>query len=151
MNDYDYSNFDTGNVDSTGLALFSGVGLVIMLLVALVAIVGMWKVFTKAGQPGWAAIIPIYNFYILLKIVGRPVWWLALLLLGIIPIVGPIVVTIVGLVIAIDLAKSFGKSTTFGVVALWLFSIVGYLILGFGDAKYVGPSVKPTASAPRAA
>ena len=103
------------------------------LIVALLLIVAAWRLFTKAGQPGWAAIIPFYNIYVLLKIVGRPGWWLILLLI-------PFVNVIVLLVVSIDLAKSFGKVTGFGVVGLWLFSLIGYLILGFGDAQYRGPA-----------
>lgn len=142
---YDYSTATTGN--STGAAIFGGAMLFVWLAVVVVAVIAMWKVFVKAKQPGWAAIVPIYNFYILLKIVGRPTWWLAFLLVAIIPVVGSIALAVVGLLLAMDLAKSFGKSTTFGIVALWLFSIVGYLMLGFGDAKYLGPSVSSSAPA----
>ncbi len=103
--------------------------LYVALLVAVVA--GFWKVFEKAGQPGWASLVPIYNVYILLKIAGRPGWWLLLMLL-------PIVNFIIYIVISLDIAKAFGKSSTFGIVGLWLFSVVGYLMLGFGDATYSG-------------
>ena len=66
----------------------------------------------KAGRPGWAAIIPIYNLYILLKIIGRPVWWLLLFVIGvIIPFVGWILLIVIGIIIAIDLARSFAKSS----------------------------------------
>ena len=90
--------------------------------------------FVKAGHPGWAAIIPIYNIYIVLKIVGRPGWWLILFLI-------PVVNFVVGILVSIDLAKSFGKSAAWGVVLLFIFNIVGYLILGFGSDQYLGPSV----------
>src|SRR6266567_5944750 len=73
----------------------------IWLAAAILAIIGMWKVFEKARQPGWASLVPFYNFYILLKIVGRPGWWLVLVF---IPIVGIVIAAIV----AIDVAKSFG-------------------------------------------
>ncbi len=106
---------------------------ILWLVVLVIAIVAMWKIFTKAGEAGWKSIIPIYNVYILLKIVGRPGWWLILFLI-------PIVNVVVSLVVSIDLAKSFGKSDLFGVVALWLFSLIGYLMLGFGSAEYKGPS-----------
>lgn len=122
--------------DDGGLlgALFSGVGCVCWSVFALLAIIAMWKVFVKAGQPGWAAIIPIYNIYILLKIVGRPGWWLVLWLI-------PIVDIVVAILVSIDLAKSFGKSAAWGVIMLFFLNIIGYFILGFGDAKYQGPSV----------
>jgi hypothetical protein len=105
-------------------------------------IVALWKVFTKAGEPGWKCIIPIYNVYTLLKIVGRPGWWLLLFLV-------PFVNLVVALVVSIDVAKSFGKSELFGVVGLFFFSFIGYLMLGFGDAKYNGPSVQQVASTPQ--
>ena len=102
-------------------------------IIFIVVVVGLWKLFTKAGEPGWAAIIPIYNYYVILKIVGRPWWWLLLLLI-------PFVNIIVYLIVAIDLAKSFGKDAAYGIILLWLLSAIGYLILGFGDAEYQGPS-----------
>lgn len=117
----------------TSFAIFSGVWMFFWLIVAVLAIAAMWKIFTKANKHGWAAIVPIYNVIVLLEVVGRPLWWIILLII-------PFVNIIVGIVIAIDLAKSFGKDALFGVVACWLFSIVGYLILGFGSAQYVGPA-----------
>ncbi len=108
--------------------------LLIELLVIVVVIAGLWKVFVKAGEPGWAAIVPIYNTYVLLKIVGRPWWWLILM---IIPLVG----LIVWIIAALDLAKSFGKSVAFA-IGLILLSIIFIPILGFGDAKYLGPAAR---------
>ncbi|MFD0200493.1 MULTISPECIES: DUF5684 domain-containing protein [Saccharothrix] len=105
----------------------------IALAVGIFVIATMWKVFTKAGKPGWAAIVPFYNFYVQLKIVGRPGWWLILLLI-------PFVNIVISLIIAIDLAKSFGKGSGFGVVGLWLFGFIGYPILAFGSATYRGPA-----------
>ncbi len=113
--------------------LFSGVYCVCWGLFAILVIVGLWKVYEKAGQPGWAAIIPIYNVYILTKIIGRPGWWVLLIFI-------PLVNVVVSIIMAIDLAKSFGKDAVYGILLLWLFSIVGYLILGFGDAQYQGPA-----------
>jgi hypothetical protein len=108
----------------------------------LIIILAFWQVFVKAGRPGWAAIIPVYNIYVLLKIAGRPGWWLLLYLV-------PVVNCVVSLVVSIDVAKSFGKSTLFGVVGLWIFSVIGYMILGYGDAIYRGPSASaPGATAP---
>ncbi len=104
---------------------------IIYLVVVIAAIVGMWKVYEKADQPGWASIIPFYNIYIMLKIAGRPGWWLILFF---IPFVNVVTIAIV----AIDIAKAFGKGTAFGIFGLWLFSFIGYMILGFGDAEYQG-------------
>jgi hypothetical protein len=107
----------------------------------ILMIAACWKIFTKAGQPGWAAIIPIYNWYIFCKIVGRPGWWVILLLI-------PFVNFIVGIILCIDLAKSFGKGVGFG-IGLILLGIIFFPILGFGSAQYQGPAAG--GSAPRTA
>ena len=122
-----------------------GILVIIYIAVIVLEIAALWKVFVKAGQPGWAAIIPIYNLYILLKIIGRPGWWILLFLLGIIPFVGWIAVLVIGIIIAIDLAKSFAKSSGFA-VGLFLLNFIFIPILGFGESQYVGPA----ASSPRA-
>ena len=97
--------------------------------------IGAWKMYEKAGHPGWAALIPIYNFYVLLKIVGRPGWWLILMLV-------PFVNFVIWIIVALDLAKSFGKGTGFALGLIFL-SVIFILILGFGDARYVGPAAAP--------
>ena len=112
-------------------------------------VAAMWKVFTKAGQPGWAAIVPIYNLYVMLQIVGRPAWWLALYLLAVIPFVGSLIVMVLGINIAIDMAKSFGKGAGFGIGLAFLGPIF-YAILGFGSAQYVGPAAAGGSSVARA-
>jgi hypothetical protein len=121
----------------------SPVSIIFGLLVALVLIVAMWKVFTKAGQPGWASIIPIYNLYIWCKIVGRPWWWILLMLI-------PFVNFIVCIILCIDLAKSFGKGVGFG-IGLALLGIIFFPILGFGSAQYQGPAAGGLTPAPQAA
>ncbi len=104
---------------------------IIILGIIILFYAALWKVFEKAGQPGWAAIIPIYNLYVLMQIVGRPGWWLILFFI-------PIVSFIVYIIVYIDLAKSFGKSAAFGIGLLFL-NIIFLPILGFGDAQYQGP------------
>ena len=123
----------------------SRVSMIFGLLVALLIIVAMWKVFTKAGQPGWASIIPIYNLYIWCKIVGRPWWWILLMLI-------PFVNFIIAIILCIDLAKSFGKGVGFG-LGLALLGFIFWPILGFGSAQYQGPAAGSPAprSAPQAA
>ncbi len=106
---------------------------IIYLLIAIAALAGMWKVFVKAGKPGWAAIIPIYNFIVLLQIVGKPIWWIVLLLI-------PIVNIVILVIISMDLAVCFGKSKGWGVGLLFFFGFVGYPLLGFGDATYSAPA-----------
>jgi Family of unknown function (DUF5684) len=100
---------------------------------AILIIAAWWKIFSKAGQPGWAAIIPIYNWIVWCKIVGRPAWWVLLLL---------ICFPIFFIILSIDLAKSFGKGVGFA-VGLILLSIIFFPILGFGSATYQGPSATP--------
>jgi hypothetical protein len=104
---------------------------VVLLAFLVLTIAGLWKTFAKAKKPGWAAIVPIYNIIVLLEVINRPLWWIILLFI-------PIVNIIMTLVIALDLAKAFGKSALFGVVAIWIFNPIGYLMLGFGSAKYKG-------------
>src|SRR5690242_14689557 len=77
--------------------------MIVGLAIAVVFIAALWKVFTKAGQPGWAVLIPIYNTIVMLKIAGRPVWWFVLLLV-------PLVNIVILFIVAIDIAKAFGKS-----------------------------------------
>jgi len=101
------------------------------LLVAVLMIAAMWKIFTKARQPGWACLIPIYNIYILCKIVGRPGWWVILMLI-------PFVNFIIAIILCIDLAKSFGNGVGFG-LGLALLGIIFFPILGFGSSQYQGP------------
>jgi Family of unknown function (DUF5684) len=115
-----------------GAALFGSAFTLIMLAIIVVLIVGLWKVFTKAGQPGWACLIPIYNLYILLKIAGKPGWWILLMLI-------PVVNLVVSVLVAIEVAKSFGQSAAWGVVLLFLLGGIGYLMLGFGNYRYIGP------------
>ena len=102
----------------------------IALAIVVFFIAAMWRVFTKAGHPGWAAIVPIYNMVVMAQIAGRPVWWVLLMFI-------PVVNIAVTLIMAIDIAKNFGKGTGFG-IGLWLFGFVFYPILGFGEAEYVG-------------
>jgi Family of unknown function (DUF5684) len=104
-----------------------GVGLVL----ALIAIIAWWKVFTKAGYPGWACLIPIYNLYILIKIAGKPGWWIVLFLI-------PVVNFVIAIIVHIGVANHFGKSALFG-LGLAFLPFIFYLILAFGDAQYIGP------------
>jgi len=100
------------------------------LAICVVMIVAVWKIFTKAGKPGWAAIVPIYNIIVWLQVVNRPIWWIILL---IVPIVG----FIVAIILTNDLAKAFGKGVGW-TIGLLLLPMVFLPILGFGDDEYVG-------------
>ena len=102
----------------------------IILAVVVFMIAALWKVFTKAGEPGWACIVPIYNAIVYLKISGKPWWWLFLFFI-------PFVNFIITLFVSLGLAKNFGKGGGFG-VGLWLLGPIFLPILAFGDAKFVG-------------
>jgi hypothetical protein len=115
---------------ASGGGLFGGVYLVVWLAVAVLYVASWWTLFVKAGKPGWAAIIPIYNVIVLLDIIGRPVWWVILYFV-------PVVNWIIALIVSIDVAKAFGKSAAFG-IGLWLLGFVFYPILAFGDTRYQG-------------
>lgn len=108
---------------------FGFVGVVYLAIIVLM-IASFWKIFVKAGKPGWYCLIPIYNIIVLLEICGKPLWWIVLIF---IPIVGIVVMILV----VIALAKSFGKDTIFAVGLIFL-GFIFYPILAFGDAKYVG-------------
>jgi hypothetical protein len=107
-------------------------------VVLLLIVVAMWKVFTKAGKPGWAAIVPIYNIIVMLEIANKPVWWIVLFFV-------PIANIIVGILICIALAEAFGKGAGFGLGIAFL-GFIFFPILGFGSAQYRGPAAKPAAA-----
>lgn len=117
----------------SGAAAGIGAGMVICYLaIIVVLVIGMWKVFEKAGKPGWAAIIPIYNLIVLLEIVGKPMIWILWLIIPCVNIV--FMIWLYNLV-----SKSFGKSEGF-TVGMVIFPYIFWPILGFGDARYLGPS-----------
>ncbi|MDZ7731051.1 MAG: DUF5684 domain-containing protein [Natrialbaceae archaeon] len=110
-----------------GMAL---IFMLIPLLLTVVVIAGFWKAFAKAGEPGWAAIIPIYNAYVMVKISGNPAWWLILFFI-------PVINFIAAIKISIDVAKAFGQGTGFG-LGLAFLGFIFWPLLGFGDYDYVG-------------
>ena len=118
--------------ETAGLMALMLVPLLIAIPLAVFIIITMWKLFVKAGQPGWAALIPLYNTYIMLKIAGKPGWWLVLFFV-------PVVNIVIGIMTIIEIAKAFGQSGGFAVLLI-LLPIVGYPILAFGDSKYTGPA-----------
>ena len=114
-----------------GTAAAAGAGIFLVLMIVMIgisifSIVVGWKIFTKAGEPGWAIFVPIYQTIVFLKICGRPWWWLFLCMLF-----------IPCLILPFDLAKRFGKGGGFG-VGLLLLTVVFAPILAFGSAQYIG-------------
>ncbi len=117
--------------DTAGERAAAGFGIgftIIWLAVVVVMIAAMWKVFDKAGEPGWAAIVPIYNLYVLLKIAGRPGWWILLFLI-------PFVNFVIAIIVAFDVAKRFGKEAGFALGLVFL-PFIFYPLLAWGDAQY---------------
>ena len=139
--------YDTTYVDTTGTAATAAPSagvLVFYLVIAVLSLVAMWKIFSKAGEAGWKSLIPFYNLYILLKISGMSGWWMLAFFV-------PVVNIVVSILFSLNLAKSFGRSAVFGIFGLFLFSVVGYLMLAFGKSTYVGPggnAAGPAAPAP---
>jgi hypothetical protein len=138
--DYDYSSSYYSTPSYTTAAsspldplvwVMAIIMLILSLAVMAVVLASLWRMFTKAGKPGWAALIPIYNTVVLMQIIGRPEWWVLLLFV-------PFVNLYVAVVSTLELAKSFGKSTGFGVLMLF-FPVIMYPMLGFGSSQYLGP------------
>ena len=113
----------------------AGVLILWFLVFYAIAVIPYWVIFTKAGQPGWPALIPIYSTYILLKVVGRPGWWLLLLLI-------PIVNVVCLIIVMNDLSKSFGHGVGFTLGLIFL-SLIFIYILAFGSSTYRGPAGAP--------
>lgn len=155
----------SGNMDT--IAIIAVIALVlglVGLIVAAMFIIGYWKVFTKAGRPGWAVLIPFYNLYVQLQITGKPAWWLAAYMVlafsNVIPwpqeiesftwvfdLFASVGLLIFAILIAVATGKVFGKDAPWSVILLGLIP-VGYLILGFGKAVYTPPQTLRTNTNP---
>ena len=106
------------------------IGTLFALAIIIFIIESMWRVFTKAGQPGWAVLIPIYNVYILCKVAGKPGWWVLLMLI-------PLVNVIIAFLVCLGVAQQFNKSAVFG-IGIFFLPFIFYALLAFGDASYGG-------------
>lgn len=135
MYDYDYgSGYQSASSMGTGFGIAY---LVFLLVFYALMVVANWKIFTKAGKPGWASIIPFYNLYVLFEIAGMNGWLFLLLCL-------PIVNIVMMIMLYINLAKAFGKGTGF-IIGLIFLPNIFTLILAFGSSQYQGsqPAVQP--------
>ncbi len=128
-----YYETQSSEVDPFASLLF----LAIMLAVSVFYLACLWRIFTKAGEPGWHAVVPILNTYTLIKVAGRPGWWL---LLTFVPCIGLLVMVIVYL----DLAAQFGKGSGFGIGLVFL-SPIFLPILAFGRSQH-GASWRPASA-----
>ena len=121
-----------------GMLAGLGMGFIIFVIALMVFMIAcQWKIYSKAGKPGWASLVPIYNIIVLLEIVGKPWWWFFLMII-------PIVNIVIIIMVIHRLSLSFGKDGGF-TAGLLLLGIVFYPILAFGSAKYVGPGGAATA------
>ena len=146
---YGYGNYGSSYDAATGI--FAGLGILLAVIIifslalSILVIVAQWKIFTKGKQPGWASLIPIYNQYIMCKMVGVNPWWILIVFcasfLGIIPIIGALIVLAVSIyftiLLNVSLARAFGKEDAFA-IGLILLPIVFYPILAFGQNEFVG-------------
>jgi len=123
---------DTFSTPSDGLGFFGATFWIVWCVVMVFYIATMWKIYTKAGQPGWASIIPIYNLVVLHQMVGKPVWWVILYFV-------PVVNIVIAIIVTHALSLSFGKSTGF-TLGLILLGFIFYPILAWSDAQYLGPT-----------
>lgn len=127
-------NYDSSVGEAAGIFALVSALLIPIIIIWVIMVIAHWKIYEKAGKPGWAAIVPIYNIIVLLEIVGKPIWWIFLFLIPCVNII--FAVWTVNL-----LSKSFGQSEGF-TVGLLLLGVVFYPILGFGNYQYLGPSAK---------
>jgi purine-cytosine permease-like protein len=109
-------------------AIFGAGMLIVWLVVMVVMVASLWKIFTKAGEPGWAAIVPIYNILVLLKITGKPTWWIVLYI---------VCAPIAAILVTLALAEKFGKSVGYA-IGMIVLPIVFLPMLAFGSAEYKG-------------
>ena len=105
----------------------------LVLALTVFMLVCVWKVFEKAGKPGWASLIPFYNVYVLLKIGGKPGWWILLFLI-------PLVNLIFMFLMMLGVSERFGKGIGYA-LGLTVFPIFFYPLLAFGDVTYTSNEV----------
>lgn len=122
-----------------GMAGGFGFVLLISLVVAVITYAGMWKAFQKAGKPGWAAIIPIYNFIVMLEIAGKPLWWIILMFI-------PLVNLVIAIIVTHQISLAFGQGGGMTVLLI-LLPFIGWPMLGFGDSQYHGPAASAVSPA----
>ena len=147
---YDYNYYGSNYGSSGDLAALGGLVAVISIIslaVAIFSIIVMWKMFKKAGKPGWAAIVPFYNTYVLFEITWGNGWYFLLLFTSIIPVIGYIACLVIIIITMVKLAKAFGKSGGFAVGLIFL-SVIFMAILAFDKSTYLGVPASGSNMAP---
>ena len=120
---------------SEGLEMLTGIGSLVFglcctFIPVAIMLAGMWKIFEKAGKPGWAALVPIYNIWVFVEISGKETFWFVLFLI-------PMVNVVAAIMVDIAVAEKFGKDTLYG-VGMALLPFIFFPLLGFSDAQYQG-------------
>lgn len=129
--DYSYSyNYDMNPAASGAMIAGMGIYIVVCLAISVVMIIALWKLFSKAGEPGWACLVPFYNTYVLFKIAMGNGWLFLLMFV-------PVANIVMEIIVLFKLAKAYGQGVGFGFGLLFL-SPIFLLILAFGSAEYVG-------------
>ncbi|MCM1498529.1 MAG: DUF5684 domain-containing protein [Clostridium sp.] len=123
-------NYDYNPAAAGFLAMFTGVYLIVALVICVLLIVACWRIYAKAGEPGWASLVPFYSNYVLFKIAFGNGWLFLLMFV-------PIVNIVVSIMLIFKLAKAFGQGVGFGFGLLFL-SPIFLLILAFGSSEYEG-------------
>ena len=139
---YSYSNVsNSGNINPGVIfGIFSSL-YAVFLLVFLIILVSNWKIFSKAGKPGWASLVPIYNLVIMLRIACMPEWMIILFFL-------PLVNAFIGLVVQVKMIKAFGKSTGF-IIGYFFLPLIFLPILAFDSSQYIGDGTNSTVTPPQ--
>lgn len=119
-------------MDSNGFGSMGTGVLIVYLAIIVVIVAAFWKIFEKAGKPGWAAIIPIYNLIVWLEIINKPIWWIILLLI-------PFVNFIIIIILYHRLSQAFGQGIGMTLLLIFL-PFIGAPMLGFGSATYSKPA-----------
>ena len=122
---------------AAGIVAFVAAFALVFIAIGIVTAVGMWKAFDKAGQPGWAAIVPVYNLVVMFRLGGQSGWFALAILLNLIPFIGGL--AWLGIIIwnHVNISKRFGQGVGFA-IGLVLLAPIFWLILGLGSSKYVG-------------
>jgi hypothetical protein len=126
-----YGSSGSPNANASPAAIIFAI---IVLALVVFYIVAEWRIYTKAGKPGWAVLIPIYRQLVFLRIIGRPWWWIFLYLI-------PLVDIVIYIIVENDLSKSFGHGVGFTLGLIFL-SAIFIPILAFGSSQYVGPGAE---------
>ena len=134
--EYSYSSSSSSGYGLGSLLMIFLWIFAVFLVIYILSVIPLWKIFEKAGQPGWKAAVPILSGWVLFEISGKPGYWM---LSTFIPGIGPFLYMVLFVISMIQLAEYFGKDTTFAILFLFLLELIGLYMLAFGDAKYNGP------------